>query len=197
MKEPIVLVGAGGHAASCIDVIEEHGKYEITGLVASREELGNVVLGYEVMATDADLHSVFTQVSTALVAVGQIRSPAPRMRLYAELQEIGFHTPSIVSPFAHVSRHAEIGSGTIVMHHAIVNANASVGCNCIINSRALIEHDAVVGQHCHVSTSATINGAVRIGDGCFLGSGSVVREGVTLAENSFVPMGERVIADPG
>ena len=30
-KIPIILIGAGGHAASCIDVLLAEGKYEIAG----------------------------------------------------------------------------------------------------------------------------------------------------------------------
>ena len=33
MKSEIILIGAGGHALSCIDVIETHGLYRIAGLV--------------------------------------------------------------------------------------------------------------------------------------------------------------------
>ena len=42
MKKKIILIGAGGHAESCIDVIESTNKYEIIGLVA-KSELGKKV----------------------------------------------------------------------------------------------------------------------------------------------------------
>jgi len=32
MKKKIILVGAGGHCASCVDVIEKENKYQIYGL---------------------------------------------------------------------------------------------------------------------------------------------------------------------
>ena len=33
MKEEIILIGGGGHCKSCIDVIEQEGKYQIAGIV--------------------------------------------------------------------------------------------------------------------------------------------------------------------
>ncbi len=33
MKKTHILIGAGGHAQSCIDVIESEGKFKIIGLL--------------------------------------------------------------------------------------------------------------------------------------------------------------------
>lgn len=185
----LLLVGAGGHAQACIDVVECQGTYAIGGLVGATEELGTSVLGHLVIGTDADLKDLAEDFDHALVAVGQIGSPERRTALFAMLDQLGFGMPSIVSPLARVSRHAAIGRGTIVMHGAIVNAGGSVGSNCIINSNALIEHGATVQDHCHISTGAILNGGVRVGTGSFVGSGSVVREEVRIGRNCVVGMG--------
>jgi len=101
----------------------------------------------------------------------------------------------IVSPRAHVSKHAKVGAGTIVMHGAVVNAGAVVGRNCIINSQALVEHDAVIADHCHVATAAAINSGVHIGAGTFIGSNSSVRQCINIGERCLIGMGQRVLAD--
>ncbi len=189
------MVGAGGHATSCIDVVETHGGFAVAGLIGSAVEVGRKILGYEVIGTDADIPALAARVPSALIAVGQIRSAEPRMRLFETLRRMGFRLPAIVSPRAHVSRHATIGEGTIVMHGAIVNAGSRVGNNCIVNSNALIEHDATVGDHCHVSTAATLNGGVRVGAGSFIGSRAVVREGIVIGDRCVIGMGQSVLAE--
>ncbi len=194
---PLLIVGAGGHAAACVDVIEQQGRYEVSGLVgadAAGRAAGGM-FGYPIVGTDADLPALAARHGNALVCVGQIATPEPRIRLYGELLRAGYAIPSITSPSAYVSPHAALGAGSIVMHGAVVNTRAAVGENCIVNSRALIEHDASIGDHCHVSTAATVNGGVSIGAGTFLGSGSIVREGVSIGERCFIGMGQRVIAD--
>lgn len=190
MNRPgLILIGAGGHARACIDVIEQQGRFEIAGLVGTAAELHTRQLGYEVIATDSELAHLATRFRYALVTTGQIGSPELRMRLYDEALRLGFELPVIVAPGAHVSPHASIGAGSIVMHGAVVNAAATVGQNCIINTRALVEHDAAVGDHCHISTAAVLNGAVSVGAGSFVGSGCVVKQGVTLGRRCIVGMG--------
>ena len=188
-KPSLILIGAGGHAHACIDVIERHGQYQIAGLVGMPEEMHAEHLGYAVIATDNDLPQLAKTCQFAFITVGQIQTPDHRIRLFQQATELGFQLPVLIAPSAHVSRHAAIGAGTIVMHGAIVNAGATVGNNCIINTRALIEHDATVEDHCHISTGAILNGNVSISAGCFVGSGSVIKEGITLGKRCVVGMG--------
>ncbi|HTU65142.1 MAG TPA: acetyltransferase [Steroidobacteraceae bacterium] len=194
-RAPLLLVGAGGHARACLDVIEADGRFEVAGLFGAPSEVGNEVLGRRVLGTDEDLAGHVARIRHALVAVGQIRTSEPRERLFARLRGLGFELPTVISPHAHVSPHATLGAGTIVMHGAIVNAGARVGANCILNSRSLVEHDAQVGDHSHVSTGAIVNGAARIGARCFIGSGAIVREGVAVGDDCVVGMHQAVLRD--
>jgi len=188
-KIELILIGAGGHSRSCIDTIEQEGKYKIGGLVGLNQDVGSSQFGYEVLSTDSGLNELANQFEFALIALGQIHSPELRIRLYEQSIAVGFIFPSIIAPSAYVSPHAKVGAGTIVMQGAIVNAGVVVGNNCIINSRALLEHDSKVSDHCHISTGAILNGETSIGKGSFIGSGSVIKEGVSVGAGSLVGMG--------
>ena len=145
-------------------------------------------LGYRVIATDDDLPQLVKEYDYALVSLGQILSPDSRIRLYQQALKLGFQLPVIIAPTAYVSRHATLGSGTIVMHGSIVNAGVRVGDNCIINNRSLLEHDSMVGDHCHISTGAILNGGVTIGVGSFIGSGTVIKEGINIGQACVIGM---------
>ena len=188
MKEKIILIGGGGHCISVIDVIEQQNKYEILGIIDTKENIGKKVLDYEVIGCDDDLKEFFESCQNALVTVGQIKSNDLRVKLYETLKLIGFNLPVIISPFSYVSKHAHIDAGTIVMHHALVNANARIGQNCIINSKALIEHDAVVNDNCHISTGSIINGGVVVMANTFVGSNAVTKEYITI--EGFIKAGD-------
>jgi len=188
-KPGLILIGAGGHAHACIDVIEQHGGYQIAGLIGMPDELHDHHLAYAVIGTDDDLPELAKTFQYALITLGQIKTPAHRIKLYQQVVALGFQLPIIIAPSAYVSRHATLGAGTIVMHGAIVNAGASVGENCIINTRALLEHDATVADHCHISTGAILNGNTAIGSGSFVGSGSIIKEGASLGQGCLVGMG--------
>ena len=194
-KPGLLLVGAGGHAKSCIDVIEQEDKFQIIGLVGSPNEVGAHVLGYEVLGTDDVLTEFLSLSKFALIAVGQIGTNDLRSRLFSKIANIGFKLPVIMSPIAYVSTRAVIGKGSVVMHHATINAGAKIGNNCIINSHALIEHDVTVEDHCHIATSATINGGSTVGKSSFVGSGTTIRESITIGQNCSIGMGISVRHD--
>lgn len=194
--KPLLLIGCGGHAHSLIDLIESTGQWHIHGLVGLPEQVGNAVLGYPVIGCDADLPLLRETCPTAVLAIGQLPDPRPRQRLAAQLEQLGFQSPALISPHAVVSRHAQLGPGTTLGHGAIVNAAAAVGSHCILNNNALIEHDVQIGDHCHISTGALVNGGVRVGSGSFIGSGAVIREGLVLPEQTVIGAGKRVMGWP-
>jgi sugar O-acyltransferase (sialic acid O-acetyltransferase NeuD family) len=194
-SESILLVGAGGHAQACIDVIEAQARFKVAGLIGTAAEVGARVLGYEVLGSDEDLPALVAEHRYALVCCGQIKTPDLRIRLFERLEALNYQLPVIVSPRAYLSKHAVLGAGTIVMHGALVNAGAVVGRNCIINTQALIEHGAVIGDHCHIATAAVVNGEARVGEGSFIGSNAVLRERVVVAQRSLIGMGEPLRGD--
>lgn len=195
MKNPILLMGAGGHARACIDVIEQEDYYTVAGLVGLPAEVGSLVLGYPVLGTDSDLPTLFEQYPYALITIGHIKTPLLRMRAYHLLQQQGYQFPIIVSPHAYVSPHASLGAGTIVMHGAVINANATIGQNCIINTQALVEHDVMMADHCHLSTLAALNSGVQVGEGTFIGSHASVRQCLTIGARTLIGMGQVVLSD--
>jgi sugar O-acyltransferase (sialic acid O-acetyltransferase NeuD family) len=188
-KRTIVLIGGGGHCKACIDVLERDGTWQVAGIVDRPDRLHEKVLGYEVIAADDDLQALVARYEGFLVTVGHTRTAAVRIRLFEQLKKLNAPLASVVSPLAHVSPHAHVGEGTIVMHHAVINAAARVGNNCIINSMALVEHDAVVGNHTHVSTGARVNGECLLGAGVFVGSGAVLLQGVQVAAGTVIGAG--------
>lgn len=190
MKNEIILIGGGGHCKAIIDVIEQEAKFTIAGIVDKLELVGQKVLGYEIIGCDNDLDELFKTYKYAFISVGHISSNTIRVQLYKHLKEIGYTLPSIISPFAYVSKHAHIGEGNAIMHHALINADASIGNNCIINSKALIEHDSVVEDHCHISTAAVINGNVKVKEGSFIGSNATTKQGIEI--NGFIKAGSIV-----
>lgn len=195
MREGIVLLGAGGHARSCIDVVENQGHFDIVGLLDIPEKVGSSVLGYKVLGTDDDIERIARVYRHFLVAVGHLKSGVRRAQLFDRLNKLAVSMPVIVAPTAYISKHASIGDGTIVMRGAVVNAGASIGRNCIINTGAIVEHDTTVGDFCHVSTGAILNGGCSVGDLTFIGSSATVREGIRIGAEVVVGAHSCVLRD--
>lgn len=190
MRGNLILVGGGGHCKSVIDVAESAG-YTILGILDRQEEVGKKVLGYEVIGTDNDMAKYAGQ-AEFIVTVGQIKSPDVRVRLHRMLSEAGCRLATIIASTAHVSKHATIGEGTVVMHQAVVNADARIGKGCIINTFANVEHDAVIGDYCHISTGTMVNGECMVGNHCFIGSQSVLTNCISVGDDIVVGAGSFV-----
>ena len=191
--DKIILIGGGGHCKSCIDVIEQAETFHIAGIVDVPEKLHQKILDYEIIATDDDLPRLINEYDNFLITLGQIKSPDKRIGLFKRTKELGGTLPVIISPLAYVSKHAEIGDGTIIMHQALINTGAKIGNNCIINNKVLIEHDAIIGDHCHIATGAMINGGVKVGTGTFFGSNAVCKEYIKIGENTVIGCGAKII----
>lgn len=195
MKESIILIGGGGHCKSCIDVIEQEGKYRIVGILDMPELVGSKIFDYEIIGSDNDLSKLLKTVSCYLITIGQILTSAKRIKLYYMVKDAGGKLPVVVSPTAYVARSAIIGEGTIIMHGAFVNAEAHIGVNCIINSKALVEHEAAIGDFCHISTDAIINGQTKVGNSCFIGSNAVITNNIQITNETIISAGSKVMKD--
>lgn len=195
MTASLLIIGAGGHARSVIEVVESTGKYAVRGLIGHECEIGRSVLGYKVVGCDDDLPRIIKDTPNVLLGIGQIKSAGVREQMYRSLSGLGARFVTVIASSAVVSRHAKLGAGTVVMHHAVVNSKATVDENCIINTKAIVEHDAHIRQHSHISTAAVVNGNAQVGRGSFIGSGSILHEGVCIGSGVTIGAGLVVNTD--
>ena len=188
-KLELLLIGAGGHCRSCIELISSLTDYRITGVVDQDGSDLKDVLGHNVVGTDSNLEALISDNPKVLITVGQIKTPEIRINLYNKAKSYGAEFPVLVSPNAYLSQTAKIEEGSVLLHLTMVNSSARVGKNCIINSQALVEHDASIGAHCHLSTGSKINGDAHVEFGSFIGSGAVVHHGKRIQRRCIVGAG--------
>jgi hypothetical protein len=107
----LILVGGGGHCKSVIDIVEQAG-WSIHGILDVPENVGNKVVGYQVIGID-DRIGEFVHEASFLVTVGQIKNTALRIRLHNYILSVGGKLATIIAPDACVSRHSEIDVETV------------------------------------------------------------------------------------
>jgi len=187
----LILIGGGGHCKSVICVAESAG-YNILGILDLPEKVGEKVLGYTILGTDDHIPDYVSN-ALFLVTVGQIRDAETRIRIQKKIESFGGRLATLIAPSAVVSRHSEIGEGTVIMHHTMVNSDAKIGKGCIVNTFANIGHDVEVGDFCHVSTGAKLNGNCIIGQKTFIGSQAALVNGISIADECLIAAGAIVI----
>ena len=193
----ILLIGGGGHAAACLDVLRSRKDYvpfgviEKTGIVKGSKSL----CGLDVVGDDRDLEKFASAGHSFLIAFGHTGDPDRRIEVFNRLKAFNADVPVITSAYALISPEASIGQGTVVMHRAVVNCFAQVGENCIVNTGAIVEHHAIVEDHCHLAPGSIIGGDTRIGTGSLIGAGAVVLPGIKIADKTIVGAGAVVTRD--
>lgn len=194
-KIPLILIGGGGHCRSCIDVVEQDGRFTIEGILDNKEKSGGEIDGYTILGGDELIAELAAMKFKFLITVGQIKSSSVRFKIFEHLQRSGAALATVISSRAYVSKKAVVGAGTIVLHGSVINAGVNIGANCIINTKSLAEHDVTIGDHVHISTGARVNGGCVIGSHSFIGSGAIIANGVRIIENVVVGAGAVVIKD--
>lgn len=193
----IILIGAGGHAKSCIDVIENAKTYKIVGFIDNQKKLGEKILNYRIIGKDEDLPKICKKFKNlnCHISLGSILDQGLREKLFLRAKKLGLKFPVLKSKKSYISKYCNVGEGTIIMHNVLLNANVMIGRNCIINTKSLIEHDVTIGDHSQISTGAIVNSTVTVGKKCFIGSNTVIKQTVKIKSNSFINMGTKVFKD--
>ena len=195
MIKKIILVGAGTHSHSCIELIEKEKKFSIYGFIDFKKSNSNLIKKYRYLGSDEKMEGLRKKISHAIVSIGFIKDYLPRKKNFDKIKKLRFKIPKVISPISYVSKNSKIGNGTMVFHHVIVNSNVSIGENCIINNKVLLEHDVKIGDNVHISTGCIVNGSSSIGSNTFVGSRSVISNNVKIGNNCFIKIGSIVKND--
>jgi len=188
MRKKLVLIGAGGHAKSVVDSIDED-KIELLGFID--ENKVGTHFGYEIFGKDFSVVPNYTE-CYYLVSIGNVEI---RKMWYERILGQGLKTLNIIDKTAIISKSAKIGTGNYIGKFAVVNSDSVIGDNNIINTKALIEHECKIGNHTHISTGSIINGNVIVDDGVFFGSCAMTAAQVHLGRYSTIGAGGVVIED--
>lgn len=192
MSKPVLVLGAGGHAAVVIDILRQL-NCTVLGLVAKEQPKANPVFeGLTLYSSDDDVLS-FDKDSILLVnAIGSLPGQEIRFKVHHKFKQLGYHFMTVVSPQAIVSDYATLSEGVQVMPGTIVNVNAFIGEGTILNTGSIIEHDCVIGKHNHIAPGAVLSGSVVTGDYVHIATGAKVIQGIQIGERALVGAGATV-----
>jgi acetyltransferase EpsM len=181
----MILYGASGHGKVVLDILECSGESPIE---IWDDNPPASFCGYPVGMPGYEDRP---EAASVIVGIGVNET---RKKVVAKLDK-SITFGKAIHPSAVISRHSEIGEGTVVMAGAVVNPAASIGRHCIINTSASIDHDCQLGDYVHISPNATLSGNVRVGEGTHIGSGAVSIQGIRIGKWCTIGAGAVVIRD--
>ncbi len=188
-----VILGGGGHAKMCIDVLRQRNEFEILGILDARLSLGQRILDVPVIGSDQALDSVWKDgVRFAINGVGSVARPSTRTEVYERLKRAGFIVPNLIHPSAVIEPSARMGEGNQVMMGACVGSDVTLEDNVIVNSGAIVSHDCVLASHSHIAPGAILAGGVRVGSEALVGMGASIYMSVEIAAGRVVQNGSDI-----
>lgn len=197
MKEDIIIVGTGGHAAHLVDIIEsEPDKYNLLGFTAIENDISSF-LGYPILGDDGVLEYYYGKgVKKLIIGVGGFVDNSLRKKLYERLKSMGFYIEPLIHSSAIISKHSKISEGVVVFPMVYIGPGVEVGVNTIIAPSSTVAHGTKIGNHTLISSSVHIGGDVKIKDNIVLAIGSTVISGdITIENNITVGAGSTVLSN--
>lgn len=183
----LAILGASGHGKVVAEIAELTGWDEVMFFDDAFPSVKSVGI-WPVKGTTEDMVTD----AVAIVAIGNNKI---RLEKSKYLLSKGFKLGTLIHPCSIVSKHAEIGVGTVVMAGAVINPFTSIGFGSIINTSCSIDHDCVFAEGIHVSPGVNVAGGVSVGEMSWLGIGSIVKQGVKIGASVIVAAGAVVVDD--
>ncbi|MFC5588749.1 acetyltransferase [Sporosarcina soli] len=190
MNKPIIMIGAGGHAAVLAETLIAQRRV-IMGYTAPREEKEFLNLPY--LGTDNVIATYNPDEVELVLGLGTITISSIRKSIFEQLKSKGYLFTNVIHATAIVSPSVQIGNGIQIMAGAILQANASIADNTIINTGSIVDHDCIIGSHVHLAPGSTLSGGVRIGESCHIGAGASIIQGIAIGAETMVGAGSVVV----
>ena len=178
----VQLYGGGGHSKVVSEILEQNG-LEVVSIIDDDSRKSTAKMsGVRKVGNQKPEHPI-------IVTIGD-------NKLRAEIVEmLDAEYIECVANSAVVSKSAEIGKGSVVLHGAILQRNAVVGDHVLINTAANVDHDNVLGDFVHISPNVALCGHVEIGTGTHVGAGATVIPKVKIGKWCKIGAGATVVSD--
>jgi len=191
-ENDLVIIGIGGHAGMCIDILRQESQYNIVGYVddnvTNDEKYGLKYLGnlssIEEFAKNGLCHVV--------LGIGFVGNLKKREKIYNYLTSF-IKVPTIIHKSAIVEPSAQIDEGCQIMAGAIIGSNVLIGKNCIINSGVIVSHNSEISDGSHLTPGATLAGHVKIGKRVTVGMCATIYIGLEISDDHIIMNGKSVI----
>lgn len=175
----LVIIGAGGHAASVANVALSAG-YQIECFIHDKKG-GQQFLDYPVYASVGSL----AEPQSFHFAIG-VGDNAIRETLHLNLtrQYADLHFPVLIHSSAVVSSFCTLNEGCILMPGAVLGPNSIMERFSFINTSASVDHDCVLNPFSSVAPGSTLGGKVLLGDRAAVSIGAVVKDSIRIGRDA-------------
>jgi len=188
----LVIMGVGGHAGMCIDIIKTNTEYNIKGFI-DKFHVEDHKYGLEYLGELDNLdYLISCGLENLIIGVAFIGRSSVRESYYQKFSK-KIKIPTIIHASSIIEPSAKIHAGCQIMAGSIIGSNAIVKENCIINSGSIISHDCTVDSSSHITPGAVLAGHVDIGKRCTIGMCATVYIECSISNDSIIKNNDSII----
>ena len=190
MKSDIIMIGSGGHAKVCIELLIAMGE-TVAFCIGDNDYPYPFCLNIPILKGDSHLSTLRAQgYHRVFVALG---SNSLRHKLAQFAVSLGYTLVNAISPQAILSPSITLGVGIAIMAGAVINASTIIEDLVIINTGATIDHDCHIKYSAHIAPQCALAGTVTVGTQSFIGIGSKVIPNTFIGDYVTIGAGAVVI----
>lgn len=191
MKD-IVIIGAGGFGREVAwlieDINEKEETWNLIGFIDEDKEIhGKKLNGYKVLGGFEYLKG-----KKDIYYVCAIGNSLSRKKIIQEKCN-DLIAAKLIHPSVIMSKHIEIGNGTIICAGSILTVNLSLGNHVIVNLDCTIGHDVNVEDFVTIYPSVNISGNCNISECSEIGTGAQIIQGKNIGKNTIIGAGSVVV----
>ena len=190
-KNDIVIMGIGGHASMCIDILLEQNEFNLVGFI-DKIETSDKKHNLNYLGSLENLDKLISLgLKNLIIGIGFSGNLKKREKYYDEFCN-KINIPTIIHKKSIIEESAIIKAGCQIMAGAIIGSHVNIDSNCIINSGSIISHDSTIKKSSHITPGAILAGNVTIGKRCTIGMGSTIYLGIEISDDETINNGENV-----
>jgi len=186
MKD-IVIIGAGGHTRSSINLLKQSFKNASFEIYDDNfnSEIPEYINDIKIVGAISEIQKN----DTIFLSIGDNK----KRKEYFTFFSNEILKDNLVHRTSHQEDNIKIGISNQIYANVYINSYVVIGDNNIINTSVIIEHETKIGSHNHIAIGAKLSGRVTIGDNCFIGAGAIIIDKISICDNVTIGAGSVVI----
>jgi len=192
VDKPILILGAGGHAAVLLDILSER-KCKVLGVVSPDvDSARKMPFKCQYHQCDSIVETYNPEEIYLVNAVGSLPNNNVRLKIHEKFLGLGYKFTSVVSKSAIISPSAILDNGVQIMAGCIIQTGTRIRSGSIVNTGAIVDHDCDIGKNNHIAPGVTISGHVITGSQVHIGTGANIIQNISIGNNVVVGAGATI-----
>jgi len=187
----MLLIGAGGHALECFDILSKNYQYDFLEFYDEISGNSHFMKKYNIIKDQRDLEGHFEKDPRFVLAVG---NPKLREYFYERFTNAGGQMVNLFGFQNTVSAFSEYATAD-VFNLCFLGSKVRIGKGSLVNTGAQIHSAVAVGEFCEISPKAVLSNSVQIGSNTRIGANATILPNISIGNHVVVGAGAVVTDD--